>query len=565
MQVEGPWQIPTRIDFQSEIMARKSTERDVDHPDRILIQSKLEPPPLPGRLVARPRLVERLERGLDGRVTLIAAPAGYGKTTLALQWLAQRTGDTAWVSLSHRESEPERFASYLVTAIRNQRPGALAQTAALLDARTASPWSYFSEVLVSELAALEKTLLLALDDYHVIASREVHELVVRMVEELPETVCVAALGRIDPPWPLGRWRGKGWLSELRGRDLRFTPDEIRAYFTGQDEPSLDDAEIDVLGARTEGWAVGLQLARISVAQAPNPHERARHFSGDDQLVVDYLMSEVLALQPPEVRRLFAVTAPLERFSAPLCAHLLAECWPECDAEELLARLERHQLFLFPLDAEHRWFRYHHLFRQLLLQRLPELESPEQRARITARAAEWFAGEGLVEEAIQLWLDAGEVDAAADLLGHHLHRVIDEDLSRRLLKRWLELFPPGAKRDRLPLLVADLYLRVVRWDIEGIAELLERAEEVRKGGFPRIDRRARTCFRPTLMRCPHLHVFGMPIRPRRCVTPSALSRPSAMTAGAWRRVWQALITSVRWRGSGATTRPFASLTPQRVVR
>ena len=198
--------------------------------ENVLIRSKLERPPLPGRLVARPRLVERLEKGLDGRMTLVAAPAGYGKTTLALQWLAQRTGDMAWVSLSHRESEPERFASYLVTAIRNQRPGALAQTAALLDARTEPPWSHFTEVLLSELAVLEEPLLLVLDDYHVIASREVHELVVRMVEELPETLCVAALGRIDPPWPLGRWRGKGWLAELRGRDLRFTPDEISRLF-----------------------------------------------------------------------------------------------------------------------------------------------------------------------------------------------------------------------------------------------------------------------------------------------------------------------------------------------
>jgi len=142
-----------------------STERVDDRPDRILIRSKLQPPPLPERLVARPRLVERLEKGLDGRVTLIAAPAGYGKTTLALQWLAQRTGDTAWLSLSHRETEPERFASYLVTAIRNQRPGALDHTAALLDARTEPPWGYFSEVLLSELAALEEPLLLALDDY----------------------------------------------------------------------------------------------------------------------------------------------------------------------------------------------------------------------------------------------------------------------------------------------------------------------------------------------------------------------------------------------------------------
>ncbi len=456
--------------------------------ENVLIRSKLERPPLPGRLVARPRLVERLEKGRDGRVTLIAAPAGYGKTTLALQWLAERTGETAWVSLSHRESETERFASYLVTAIRNQRPGALARAAVLLDARTAPPWGYFSDVLLSELAVLEEPLLLALDDYHVIASREVHELVVRMVEELPEIVCVVALGRIDPPWPLGRWRGKGWLTELRGRDLRFTPDEIRAYFKGRDGPSLDDAEIDGLGARTEGWAVGLQLARISVAQASNPHERARRFSGDDQLVVDYLVSEVLALQPPEVLQLLAVTAPLERFCAPLCAHLLAERSPVYDAGELLARLERHQLFLFPLDPEHRWFRFHHLFRQLLLQRLPELESSEQRAHITARAAEWFAGEGLVEEAIQLWVEAGEVDRAADLLGCHLRQVIDEDLSRRLLKRWLELFPPGAIRDRLPLLVADLYLRVVRWDFEGIAELLERAEKVRKNGIPQ-DRQA----------------------------------------------------------------------------
>ena len=440
----------------------------------LLIRSKLEQPPLPDRLVARPRLVERLEEGSDGRVTLIASPAGYGKTTLALQWLATHAGGTAWISLSRRESEPELFASYLVAALRGQRPSALVRSAALLEARAAPPWEHFCKVFLSELSAFEKPVAVVLDDYHTITSGEVHELVVRMVEEVPERLRVMALGRRDPPWPLGRWRGKGWLNELRARDLRFSRDEIREFFAGDDGPSLDVAEIDGLGSRTEGWAVGLQLAKISVARASDPHERARRFSGDNRLVVDYLVSEVLANQPPDMLELLAVTAPLERFCAALCADLLEEGCPDSDAKGLLARLERDHLFLVPLDAEHRWFRYHHLFRQLLLQRLPELASPERRARISARAAQWFAGEGLAEEAIRLLIDAGDLDEAAGLLGRYLHSVIDEDFSRRILRRWLALFPPGAETGRLSLLLAKGYLGVARWDLEGIADLVSRA-------------------------------------------------------------------------------------------
>ncbi|HEX9186685.1 MAG TPA: helix-turn-helix transcriptional regulator, partial [Vicinamibacteria bacterium] len=421
---------------------------------------------MPAQLVARPRLLDRLDEGSARRVSLIAAPAGYGKTTLALQWLAERVGDSAWISLDDRASELERFMAYLVEAIRGVRPHALPGTAALLDARTPPPRSYLVECLLAELALVDAPLVLALDDCHSIASRDVHDLVRGMVESLPPGVHLLALGRTDPPWPLARWRGRGWVSELRARDLRFDRGEVREFFASADALALDPSDLDLLGDRTEGWPAGLQLARISIAQAPDPRERARRFSGDDRLVVDFLMSEVLAVQPPELRELLAVTAPLDRFCAPLCAHLLEGRVPARNAGALLDRLEQGNLFLVPLDAEHRWFRYHHLFRDLLLRHLAEAGSAEVRARVAGRAAAWFAREGLVEEAIGLWVAAGELDRAVELFGQNLHQALDADNSRRILFRWLELLPAGEARDRLPLLVARAYQAAVRADVRG---------------------------------------------------------------------------------------------------
>lgn len=440
-------------------------------PQRILIRTKLNRPEPPARQVVRPRLLERLDAAADRRLTLISAPAGYGKTTLAAQWLERRGGDVAWISLDRDDSDPERLARYLVAAFRGIDPSCLARTAALLDAVSDPPWSYFVDVLISELADLEWPVVLAADDYHSIASAEVDELFCRLVEHLPTGMHLLVLSRTDPAWPLARWRAKGWLADLRQRDLRFSHEEVRSFFAEASRDVVSDDDLETLSRKTEGWIAGLQLARVSIDQAPDPRERVQRFSGSDRLIADYLIEEVLAAQPPEVRELLEATAHLERFCAPLCQHLLADGSARPAAAELLARIERDNLFLVPLDAEHHWFRYHHLFAELLTHHLTGATSRDRRQQWLRRAAEWFAEERLVEEALRYWVEVGDLDVAAAYLGRNLEALLNLDVSRRLLARVLSIFPTGSEEGRLPLLMAHVWVRYLRWDLPGVTSLL----------------------------------------------------------------------------------------------
>jgi LuxR family maltose regulon positive regulatory protein len=452
-----------------------SESRNEFYHERVLIRTKLNRPELPARQVVRPRLLGRLDVAADSRVALLAAPAGCGKTTLAVQWLAQRTGESAWVSLDSADSDPERLSRYLVAAFQAVRPESLLRTAALLDAASLPPWGYFSEVLISELATIDDPFTLALDDYHTINSDEIHALICDLVEHLSPNLHLLILSRTDPPWPLGRWRAMGWLAEIRQRDLRFETEETRAFFAVKESFELAVGDLDLLTKKTEGWVAGLQLARISMSRAEDAHESVQRFSGSDRLVVDYLMDDVLAAQPPEVRTLWAATAHLERFCAPLCEWLLSGDLARHEAADILARLARENLFLVPLDASHTWFRYHHLFGHFLVHHLPEAGSPEHRRSTARRAAEWFAREGQLADALRLWIEAGDLDAAANYLGKELNAILDQDYSLRLLRQLLTQFPPGAEHGRLPLLVAHAHTAIVQFDLPRMGTLMSEAE------------------------------------------------------------------------------------------
>jgi LuxR family transcriptional regulator, maltose regulon positive regulatory protein len=461
-----------------------TANRKTHRPDRVLIRTKFTRPPGRPEFVERRGLLERLDRAVDQhRVTLISAPPGFGKTTVTTQWLALQQVPTAWLALDKSDSDPERFVRYLVAAIEEGTPQRLPMSTALAAARTPHPFDYQCEVLVSELAVAESRLVLVLDDYHTVESPEVHRLVERLVQTMPPSMHLLVLSRVDPPWPLGHWRAKGWLGDLRARDLRFSLDEARRFFAEERGAVLSSGTIEKLHARTEGWVAALRLVQLSLRGSTRPEERARAFSGTEHLVADYLMEEVLAFQPPEITRFLTVTAMLPRFSAPLCDHLLAGEATE-PARETLARVLRLNLFLVTLDADGEWYRYHQLFQSLLLHHLPDLARRERREELDRSAAEWFAREGFVEEALAHLINAGAIDAAAELLGANVRAVLDGDMTRQILQRWLSMFPAGAERGRVPLLVAHAYFRMAKWDLRGMGELLDEAAQLLPVTAPR---------------------------------------------------------------------------------
>jgi LuxR family maltose regulon positive regulatory protein len=451
-----------------------------NQPAEVFIRTKLTRPALLPGLVERPHLLDRLDETFDQRVMLLSAAAGFGKTTLVAQWVEQRGVPAAWLALDVLDSDPERFIRYLVAAVEGTSARRLPETSATLDASETPPFDYLRELLAAELAAGDEPLVIVLEDYHVVESDAVHRLVERVVSALPSSVHLVVLTRRDPPWPLARWRALGWVTELRSHALRFSLEEAHRFFASDKPVLLSASTVETLQARVEGWIAGLRLLKLSLRDVEHPDERARSFSGDDRLVADYLIGEVVSVQPPEVREFLAVTAALPRFSASLCDHLLAEDGSRPPAHETLAKLEQDNVFLVRLSADGQWYRYHHLFQDLLLHHLRNLAGPNGRAAISRRAAEWFAREGLIEEALCHWIETGEIDTAADFLGANLSAVVEAGPSRKTLLRLLKLFPAGAEHGRLPLLAAHGWLKAWRWDVPGITALLDEADELRRG-------------------------------------------------------------------------------------
>jgi len=440
-----------------------------------ILHTKLNRPAADSKWIQRPRLIARLDEGLKNRLTLISAPAGYGKTTLAVQWINHIPGHSAWLSLDHKESDPDRFLRYVIASIRTVVLEFGANTEPLLLSSILPPPDYLADAMVSDLASLKKPLVIALDDYSTIDSDAVQTIISRMIKHLPENIHVVICTRMDPPWSLGLWRVRQWLTELRAADLRFSREEAQFFFVRYMGKPFPTEVIDRLQSRTEGWVAGLQLAYLSLADAENPEQFARNFSSSDRQIVDFLMDEVLSRQPAEIKNFLYVSAMIERFCAPLCDFILEGSFGKVDSGKLIAKLDRENLFLVPLDNERRWYRYHHLFQGLLMQHLKENLSHKRKTRIHQLAGEWFAGQGLIEEALRHLISADDIDVAAALIEENLNVAIDNDLSRRTLGRWLDKFPKSAEKQRPILLVAHAYCKLFRWDFAGMLLLLDNAE------------------------------------------------------------------------------------------
>jgi LuxR family maltose regulon positive regulatory protein len=412
-----------------------------------LLATKLHVPQTRRGFVARPRLADRLGRALGGELILVCAPAGFGKTVLLADWARHSQRPVAWLSLDGADNDPARFWRHAAAALDGVRPGLAQQVAVLLGGLQPSSFEAVVAALVNELAGVTEEAVLVLDDYHLIQAPPVHQSVEFLLGHQPACLRLVLASRADPPLPLARLRAQGQLAELRGRDLRFTLEEAAELLRAADGPELPAAAVAALAERTEGWVAGLQLAALSLQGHADPDGFVEGFSGTHRYVLDYLSEEVLDGQPDEVREFLLETSVLERLSGPLCEAVTGRA----DSQALLERVERANLFLVPLDEERRWYRYHHLFAELLRARLRQ-QQPDRERELHGQAARWHEAHGLVDDAIRHALGAGEPLWAARLVERHVEELLNGG-ERVTLDRWLSTLPEDVLRSRPRLLLS----------------------------------------------------------------------------------------------------------------
>jgi LuxR family maltose regulon positive regulatory protein len=437
-----------------------------------LLATKLHPPRRRRSLVERPRLTDLAERSRHRALTLVSAPAGFGKTTLTADWFGG-SGATAWVSLDARDDDPTRFWTYVVAALDAAAPDLRTDAGSMLHA-AGPPLDVVVATLINDLETAALDLVVVLDDYHVIESADIHESVAFLLEHLPPQIRLVIATRADPPLPLASLRADGDLLEVRAADLRFTSSETARYLSDAMDLPLTAADVDVLEARTEGWIAALQLAALSLQGRDDPSSFVAEFAGDDRFILDYLADEVLEHQSPEVRDFLLATSILPRLSGPLCAAVTGRE----DARSILEHLERSNLFLVALDDRRTWYRYHHLFGDVLRARLLDDQAgrvPELRRRASA----WYADNGDPYEAISQALAGDHPVRAAELIERaapEMQRARQEGQ----LRRWLESLPTSVFDDR-PVLANTLAgARMATGDPTGVEGLLDLAES-RLGG------------------------------------------------------------------------------------
>ena len=436
-----------------------SARSDGGHPEAYadpILATKLLIPPRARTLVHRQRLLAGVDAGLHHKLTLLSAPAGFGKTTLLAEWASAHPG-VAWITLDAADNDPTRFWSYVIIALQRAGHRVGIDAMALLRSPQPPPTEATLGSLLNDLAALDTQVLLALDDFQAIHSPAIHSGVSFFVEHLPPNAHVFIAGRADPPLPLARLRTRAQMVELRLADLRFTSTETAELLRAANAAGLTPAEIQQLEERTEGWPAGLQLAALSVRGNADAAGLISGISGANRYVLDYLADEVLLRQPPDVQAFLLHTSILSHLTGPLCdAVYPPRPGPGMrSGRDMLESLERANLFVVPLDSERRWYRYHHLFGEVLRERLGQTE-PALVATLHLRAAGWCADRGLVETAISHALTAGDVEMAADLI---------ESVARRTLMRsetatltgWLARLPADAIATRPRLCLCQAWL------------------------------------------------------------------------------------------------------------
>jgi LuxR family maltose regulon positive regulatory protein len=435
-----------------------------------LLATKLHIPRPRPDFLARPRLLEQLAQGTARELTLICAPAGFGKTSLLGAWARGSHRPVAWLSLDQGDSDPARFWRYLAAALDGLRAGIHQQVAALLQGPQQPPFEPVLTVMVNELVALPDEVVLVLDDYHLVEAPAVHDSLALLLERLPAQLRLVLASRADPPLPLARLRARGKLTELREADLRFTAEETAALLKAATGLELPADSVAALAARTEGWVTGLQLAALSLSGHADPASFVASFTGSHRYVLDYLTEEVLARQPEHLVRFLLESSVLERLSGPLCDAVTGRT----DSQQLLEQVERANLFLVPLDEMRRWWRYHQLFADLLRARLQQTQ-PDRVSDLHRAAATWSEAHGLGDDAIRHAQAADDPDWAALLIERHLEEQLLRRSEAATMTRWLAALPAEVVHSRPRLCLGQAISALLRGRADQAEPLIEAAE------------------------------------------------------------------------------------------
>lgn len=444
----------------------------------LLIRTKLHPPQVATRVVARPRLFGLLDEGTELPLTLVSAPAGYGKSTLVASWAAATDRTAAWLSLDDGDSDLGVFLRYLLAAIETAAPGACPESSALLRVAELPSATAIKGVLLNELAELDDGLSLIIDDYHLIHDTRIHELLSGLLRHPPRQFHLVVLTRADPPLPLATMRRTGMVVEVRSQDLEFNTEEADALLADVLGPAVTRVALSRLLEATEGWPVGLRLAALTLRGQADPEPVLERIAGSAMWAGAALVGEVLATLPSEYQEWLLRISLVDRFCAPLCELLCADpdvdLLPDRSGTELLSWLESSDLFIIALDDDHRWFRFHHLFRDLLQHRLKERKTSEDIADLRLTAGTWFQANGWLQEALSQYLAGGHTTLAAELVRRHRHEMMNREEWARL-EGWIRRLPAEVVRTDIELLVQSAWISENRYRYEEVLEFLDAIE------------------------------------------------------------------------------------------
>ncbi|MCP4165262.1 MAG: hypothetical protein GY759_05125 [Chloroflexi bacterium] len=440
-----------------------------------LIRTKLHRPRVVSSLVERQRLVEKLNQGLERKLTLVAAPVGYGKSTLVAEWLETCERPGAWLSLDENDSDLLVFLNYFIAAVQSIFPEAGRETSALLQAPELPPSPVLTSMLINELDRIEQPFILALDDYHLVHDLAVHNLMDELLRHPPRTLHLVLISRLNPPLNLRRLRARGQMVEIRVQDLRFTAAETSAFVQKTMGAPVDHAKAALLQEKTEGWVTGLRLSILSLHGPEDLDQLSIKLPGE-RLATEYLFQEVCENQPQAIQECLLKTSILDRFCASLC-ETVCGAGPgslQMGGQDFLNWLMQADLFTISLDDQRLWYRYHHLFQYLLRRQLHKGFDTDSIAQLHRSASAWFAQNDLIDEAIHHALAAGDTVGAAQLIEQNRHDTLDAD-RWYVLEKWLSELPGEIKQQRPELLLAQAWVSYFTFKLWAIPPIIESVE------------------------------------------------------------------------------------------